>query len=194
MYPDVFIKSLDARRGHPLSDSPQAQLIATDYHICCYETDTQASDRTSFIPTGYFIYSCQVIVPQLPKRPAPIPIYPFILPKNLSLVSPCFRVIVILPHAPPCPVPIPGPYWVPVEVIHAFLMVMLPHAAPSREPIPAGVSPFAFAITVQSSILICQPPVVLYIVPIPHPKRPPIAVNFPEPTILILPLVPLFPN
>jgi len=56
MYPDVFIKSLDARRGHPLSDSPQAQLIATDHHICCYETDAQASDRTSFIPTGYFIY------------------------------------------------------------------------------------------------------------------------------------------
>ena len=119
---------------------------------------------------------------------------PFILPKNFSLVSPCFRVIVILPHAPPCPLPIPAPFSVPVEVIIAFLMVMLPHADPAREPIPAGSPPFACAITVQSSILICQPPLALYIVPIPHPKRPPIAVNFPEPTILILPLVPLFPN
>lgn len=77
---------------------------------------------------------------------------------------------------------------------HCILMVMSPHHAPPREPIPAGSSSFACAITVQSSILICQPPVALYIVPIPHPKRPPIAVNFPEPTILMLPLVPLFPN
>lgn len=40
--------------------------------------------------------------------------------QNSSLVSPCFRVIVILPHFPPFPLPIPTPNWVPVEVIIAF--------------------------------------------------------------------------